>query len=133
EIKKISYACELTDNAFRYIQPFITPGVTEIELADRIDNFFKRNNASSAFPSIVAFGKNAAVPHHIPISKKLEIADYYILFDVGALFQQYCGDLSRTVFIGDISDENRKQYSAVLAAQESALKALKKKKRHAKS
>ncbi len=127
EIKKISHACELTDNAFRYIQSFIIPGVTEIELAERIDNFFKRNGADSAFPSIVAFGKNAAVPHHIPTAKKLKVSDHYILFDLGARYKQYCGDLSRTVFIGEISDEIRDQYNILHEAQKRALAVLNKK------
>lgn len=132
EITKILYACELTDNAFRYIQPFITVGVTEIELADRIDNFFKRNNASNAFPPIVAFGSHAAVPHHTPTAKELTSTDYYILFDLGARFHHYCGDLSRTIFIGEISDEIRNQHTAVLTSQERALTTLKKKVRRAK-
>lgn len=131
EIKILSYACELTDNAFRYIQPFIREGVTEIELSDRIDSFFKRSNASSAFPSIVAFGPHASVPHHIPTTKQLATTDKYILFDLGARFQNYCGDLSRTLFVGDIPDTIRNQYTAVLTAQEKALAYLTKKIRKA--
>lgn len=132
EIKTITYACELTDNAFRYIQPFIREGISEIDLADRIDNFFKRNGASSAFPSIVAFGSHASIPHHTPTTKKLAATDHYILFDLGAQFKNYCGDLSRTLFIGDIPNTVRNQYAAVLTSQEKALASLKKKKRKAK-
>lgn len=126
EIKKISFACQLTDNAFRYIQPFINKGVTELELADRIDNFFRRNGASSAFPPIVAFGKHAAIPHHMPTTKKLSLNDRYILFDFGAKYNHYCADLSRTVFYGDISTTHTNQYNAVLKAQELSLRAIKK-------
>src|SRR5690606_33363949 len=126
EIMRISYACEISDSAFRYIQPFIIPGVSEIALADRIDNFFKRNGVSNAFTSIVAFGQNSAVPHHMPTLKKLAVTDNYVLFDIGAKFKNYCGDLSRTVFVGQLSDEIRNQYHAVLAAQENALKVLNK-------
>jgi Xaa-Pro aminopeptidase len=133
EIKKIKQACSITDNAFKYIQAFIIPGVTEIELADRLISFFKRNGAESAFPPIVAFGANAAVPHHSPTKKSLKLSDKYILFDFGASYNNYAADLSRTVFIGDVSNETRNQYGAVIQAHKMSLQALKNNHRSGKS
>jgi len=133
EIKKIIHACEITDNAFRYIQTFIIPGVTEIELADRLINFFKRNESEPAFPPIVAFGKNAAIPHHSPTRESLKLSDKYILFDFGASYNNYAADLSRTVFIGEITNEIRNQYDSVVQAHKMSLKALKMESRSGKS
>lgn len=133
EIRNIRKACHITDNAFKYIQPFIRQGVTELELADRLESFFKRSGATLAFPPIVAFGKNSAIPHHSPSDKKLLPTDHYILFDFGAKYNQYCADLSRTVFYGKISNAHRNQYEAVLEAQKQSLRALKDTERSGKS
>jgi Xaa-Pro aminopeptidase len=125
ELKYLKKACELTDGAFRYVLPFIRLEVTEKQLAERITNFFKRNDADNAFPPIVAFGKNAAVPHHLTGNKKLEESDHYILFDFGAQYQNYCADMSRTVFVGKLSNTIKKQYQIVVSSQKKALSALK--------
>lgn len=133
EINKIKKACKITDSAFSFILDKIYLGVTETQLAQEIDNFFKEKGATPAFQSIVAFGKNASIPHHHPSNKKLTLKDTYILLDIGARYDNYCSDLSRTIFFGSVTDEIRNQYGAVKLAQEKALCALKLKKRTAQS
>lgn len=117
-------ACKLTDEAFEYILPELKTGITEKEIASKIDKFFKKNGAKLAFPTIVAFGKSAYEIHHKPNKTKLK-KDQFVLFDIGAKINGYCADMSRTVYFGKAGKEEKKIYNAVLEAQEKAIKAIK--------
>lgn len=120
EILNIEKACKLTDKAFNYILNKIREGVSEKELAFEIEFFIKKNGSDIAFPSIVAFGKNSAFPHHKPTDQQLMVNNQ-ILIDIGAKINGYCSDMSRTVFFGKPTREQRKMYNAVLEAQKLAI------------
>ena len=122
-ILNIEKACKLTDKAFDYILDKIREGVSEKELAFEIEFFIKKNGADIEFPSIVAFGKNSAFPHHKPTDKRLATNDQ-ILIDIGAKVNGYCSDMSRTVFFGKASSEQKRMYQTVLEAQQKALETL---------
>lgn len=64
EIKKIKKACKIGDLAFEYILKQIKIGVTEKEIANKLEDFIKGQGGEFSFPAIVAFGKNSAIPHH---------------------------------------------------------------------
>lgn len=117
EIKKIKEASKISDNAFSFALNFLKPGVTEKEIVLKIEDYMRQNGATPAFASIVAFGKNAAVPHHQSGDSKLKMSDGFILFDIGAEFENYASDLSRTVFIGKPDERMKKIYDTVLASQ----------------
>lgn len=128
EINVIQKACKLTDQAFVYILKKIKPGITEKELADDLEFFIKKHGAELAFPSIVAFGKHSAVPHHNSNNEKLKTKDI-ILLDFGAKVPaspsqgggNYCSDMTRVVFLGKATDEQKKVYEIVLEAQKQAM------------
>jgi len=117
ELQAIQKACELTDKAFQHVLHHIKEGVTEQQLAFEIEFFIKKNDGDLAFPSIVAFGKNAAVPHHETSQKKLSKNDHFVLFDIGAKVDNYCADLSRTVFLGKAGAKMKKIYETTLSSQ----------------
>lgn len=74
EIEKIEKACKLTDDCFSYICKWIRIGMTEKEIADEIERFYKANGAEDlAFETIVASGKNSSKPHAVPTNKKIEV------------------------------------------------------------
>ncbi len=121
EIEYITQASQLTDKAFEHILPFTKEGVKEYELALELEYFIKKEGADLAFPSIVAFGSHAAIPHHHTGQKALEAADGVILFDFGAKVHNYCADMSRTVFFGNTSPQVQEMYHATRTAQEATL------------
>ena len=69
-----------------------------------------------AFETIAASGPNSAKPHAVPSDRPLQQGDFFTM-DYGALWGGYCSDMTRTVAIGEPTDEMRKVYDTVLAAQ----------------
>lgn len=121
EINKIEKACEIGDLAFEFILKKIENGITEKELAGEMENFITSQGAVFSFPAIVAFGKNAAVPHHQTGETKLTGAGEFVLLDFGVKYDNYCSDMTRTIFFGRPSDKQKEIYEIVLAAQQKAV------------
>ena len=91
-------------------------GMTERELKKFVeDRMSALGGEGAAFDTIVAFGKNAAVPHHETGDAQL-IANQAVLIDTGAKVNGYCSDITRTAFFGEPDDEFLKAYNAVLDA-----------------
>jgi Xaa-Pro aminopeptidase len=124
EIQKIKAACELGDKTFTFIYKKLKTGITEKELAVEIEYFIKRNGADISFDPIVAFGPNASQPHHIPDHTKLK-KNNFVLFDFGTKLNNYCSDMTRTVFFGKATKEQSELYHAVLHAQQASVDYLK--------
>lgn len=120
EIKKIATAQEISEFTFNYILTKIKPGISEKEIAAEIEYFMKKNGAkSTSFDTIVLSGKNSSLPHGLPTNKKVEIGDF-ITIDMGAVFEGYCSDMTRTVALGKVTDEQRQVYETVKKAQKIA-------------
>ena len=119
EIDLIKKAINIASNAHRHITSVIKPGVTEIDIAAEIESVFIREGASSpAFPSIVAGGENTTTLHSLPSSKEFMVGDL-VLVDIGAEYEYYASDLTRTYPVsGKFSKRQREVYEIVLKAQE---------------
>lgn len=118
EIAKIQRAQDITDKAFVALLEYIKPGVTEKQLKARLEFLMFDFGADGlAFDTIVASGVNGAKPHAVPSDKKIEKGEF-ITFDFGARFEEYDSDMTRTVALGEISDEMERIYNAVLEAHE---------------
>ncbi|MBI2019591.1 M24 family metallopeptidase [Candidatus Daviesbacteria bacterium] len=124
EIKKIEKACDIGDLAFKYIVKKIKEGVSEKELAGELENFIRSKGAVLSFPTIVAFGKNSAIPHHHTSDDKLDGNSQFILFDFGVKFENYCSDMTRTVFFGSPDKNQIKMYETVLGVQQKVVNAV---------
>jgi Xaa-Pro aminopeptidase len=121
ELDTIKKAVQISDNAFEHILKFLKPGIAEIEVAAELEYFMKKQGATRAsFDIIVASGIRSALPHGVASEKKLEFGDSVTL-DYGALYNGYCSDITRTVFIGKADKELEKIYKIVLEAQLAAL------------
>ena len=117
EIVAIRKACDITSEAFDAILPKIRPGMTEKELQIELDFTMLRLGADEfAFDTIIASGENGSLCHAIPGSRTLKNGDM-ITMDFGAKVGGYCSDMTRTVALGQPSDEMRKVYDTVLRAQ----------------
>lgn len=119
ELSSIQHACSIGDNAFTHLLTYIKPGMTEQEIALELELYIRKQNGFLSFPPIVAFGKNSAVPHHHTSQDRLKKNDV-ILLDFGVLYDNYCSDMSRTIFIGEYTQEQKKVYITVLKAQQQA-------------
>ena len=118
EIENIAKACEIAEDAFLALLPEIKEGMTETEVSALLEyNMRKRGAQGLAFPTIVAFGAHASVPHHETGFSKLKFGDE-ILIDFGCKVNGYCSDITRTFLFGDDKkhDEFKKAYDAVLTA-----------------
>lgn len=112
----------ITDNAFAHILNFIKAGVTEREIALELEFFMRKTGSEGvAFDTIAVSGKNSSLPHGVPTEKPLENGDF-LTMDFGAVYNGYCSDMTRTVAVGYVTDEQQKVYDTVLKAQLSALK-----------
>lgn len=120
EMSSIKTACQIGDKAFRYIQTKIKRGITEKQLAFELEIFIKQQGADLSFPSIVAFGSNASIPHHQTGNSKL-VKNSFVLLDFGVKHDNYCSDMTRTIFFGKPNEKQRKMYQTVLEAQRKAI------------
>jgi Xaa-Pro aminopeptidase len=117
EVKRIAAALRIAEAAFAELRAYLRPGVREFELATELDYRMRRLGAEApAFPTIVAFGANASLPHAHPGRRKLR-AGGVVLIDWGARLHGYHSDLTRTLFAGSMSPAWRARYEAVRAAQ----------------
>lgn len=125
ELALMQTAIDIADKAFSYIIEHMRPGVTEKEIAWKLEVFMREQGAEAlSFPSIVASGVNGALPHARPTDKPLAAGEFVTL-DFGCVWKGYCSDMTRTVFIGQPSDEDRALYDLVLRAQKAGVEAVK--------
>ena len=121
EISYIKKAQSITDLAFSQICSVIKPGMTEKEVAIELEYLMAKNGAEGlAFDTIVASGVNTSKPHAHPTDKVIELGDA-VTMDFGARYRGYCSDMTRTVFVGEPSDEMKKIYNIVLLAQKTGI------------
>lgn len=118
EIDVLREAGEIADKAFEHIVEFIRPGMKEIDVANELEMHMRSLGATSpSFDIIVASGKRSALPHGVASEKVIENGEL-VTMDFGALYKGYCSDITRTVAIGDISEQLREIYDIVLTSQE---------------
>lgn len=124
EVDAIGRACALTDACFEHLTGWIRPGMTEDEVAWELTGWFRANGAEDlAFDPIVLAGPRASMPHGRPSAAPVE-AGNVLLIDFGCQVDRYRSDMTRTVFVGEPSDELRRWYGAVQEAQALAIEAL---------
>lgn len=124
EIENMKKAQAVTDAAFDHVLGFLKPGIAERDIALEIEFFMKKNGAKGpSFDLITVSGENTSLPHGVPGDRKLREGDF-LTMDIGAIVNGYCSDMTRTVAIGKINDEQKKVYETVLKAQTEAENAI---------
>lgn len=123
EIETMRLSSHINDLAMAEFKKLVHEGVTEKEVADRMLEIYRKLGAQEySFSPIVAFGVNAADPHHMPDDTVLKEGDA-VLFDVGCRKDYYCSDMTRTFFYKKAPDEKQKYiYDLVRKANEEAEK-----------
>ena len=123
EIAVMARACALNHDLMRAVPDMMEEGLTEADLAWRIERFFREHGASElAFSSIVGVNGNAALPHAIPGETRLT-ENCLVLVDVGARLDGYNSDQTRTFWFGPSpSDRFRRTLDMVQEAQAEAMR-----------
>lgn len=126
EVECIKKAQLIAESAFEHILTFIKPGVTEKEIALELDFYMLSHGAEAvSFETIAVTGAKTSMPHGVPDETIVKKGDF-ITMDFGAVYKGYHSDMTRTVAVGEITDEQKKIYEIALLAQEKALSVLKK-------
>lgn len=125
EIAKIKTAASIADKAFTKILNDIRPGVTEMDINNKLEMYMRDAGAtSSSFDLIIASGYRSALPHGVASNKIIETGDMVTL-DFGALYEGYCSDMTRTVAVGEPDQQLKDIYEIVKRALELGISAVK--------
>ena len=122
ELELMRAAVNSTKDGLLAAMRHVRPGMREYELKDIIENTFRKAGARGlSFASIVGTGRNAAIIHY-RTGDTIIADDDLVLCDVGAEYQHYAGDLTRTFpGNGKFTPKQRELYELVLRAQEAAM------------
>lgn len=126
ELELMRISSKINDEAMARFKTLVYEGVQEKQVAAQMLDIYKELGAEAySFSPIVAFGSNAADPHHMPDDTTLQVGDA-VLFDVGCVYKGYCSDMTRTFFFKKGPDEvQKKVYELVRKANEDATKKVK--------
>lgn len=129
ELVQLREAATCAGRAWQTLEPEIKPGMTEQQVKIRLEQLLlEYGSQRPAFPTIVAFGAHAALPHHQPTEMVLE-DNTAVLIDFGATVHEYRSDMTRTLWIGDTPNETfleieqlvKAGYQAAIATTQEAL------------
>ena len=124
ELAAMREAQRVTDEAFSEILNHIKPGITESEIAAKLTYLMACKGAErNSFDPIVACGANGSMPHAVPGLKKIE-KGHFVTMDFGCVVGGYCSDMTRTIAVGQPSEEMELVYHTVLKAQLAAIDAI---------
>ena len=114
-------ASNINDMAMDKLQNLLTQDLTEKEMAQRLASIYEELGADGfSFPPIIAYGANGADPHAHCGSAKLKEGDCVIL-DIGCIKDNYCSDMTRTVFYKSASEKAKEVFNIVLEANKRAI------------
>ncbi|MFT9030584.1 MAG: M24 family metallopeptidase [Leuconostoc pseudomesenteroides] len=121
ELAALRLAATASVKAFQDLIPFIQPGKTEREVANELDRLQKKYGAEKAsFDTIVASGYRSALPHGEATDKVIADGEL-VTIDFGYYVDGYTSDVTRTIAVGQVSDELKEIYDIVKQANENAI------------
>lgn len=122
ELATIRKACSISDRAFTDVLDFIKPGqTTELQVANFLDFRMREYGASgTSFESIIASGYRSAMPHGVASEKVIQSGET-LTMDFGCYYKHYVSDMTRTIHIGETTDEEREIYDLVLRSNQALI------------
>lgn len=126
EIDNLRRACKIADKCLEEIVKVIKIGVSEKEIAFKIELWFKERSHDLSFYPIVAVDRNSAIPHYDTRNGNNEKVkeNSIILIDYGAKYRDYHSDTTRMIFTGTPTSEMVNTYNSLLEAQKKTIKQL---------
>ena len=123
ELEAMVAAQRIAERALEDILEEIRPGVTEKEIAARLQYLMLHYGASDmSFDPIVVSGPNGSLPHGVPSEKTIQQGEF-VTMDFGCVYHGYCSDMTRTVAVGFATEEMQTVYQTVLSAQKAGIAA----------
>lgn len=117
EVESMKAAQAIAEKALEETLKSLKPGVTEKEIAALLEyNMIRFGAEKKSFDTIIASGPNSSKPHAVPGDRKVQEGDF-VTIDFGCVVNGYCSDTTRTVAVGEPTEEMRKVYDIVLQAQ----------------
>lgn len=111
------------DKIMEQLIPLVVKGYTELELNAIVRDMYKKSGHSDvSFDRLPVMANPGRDPHHVTNDTKGKRGDSVVL-DIGGVLDNYCSDMTRTVFIGEVSDRAREVYEIVKEAQRRGLEA----------
>jgi Xaa-Pro aminopeptidase len=120
ELSIIRQACDLADRCMQHVVDLVAVGRTERQLLTAIHQFLLEQGSAPSFEPIVVSGPRSARPHGTASDRALESGDF-LTFDLGAVVDGYCSDITRTVVVGTATERHRHVYQHVLDAEEACI------------
>jgi len=125
EIEKLRIAQNIAEKAYLEVLNMVKPGITERQIALELEYLMKKNGAEKiAFDLITVTGKKTSLPHGVPSDTEVKAGDF-VTFDIGAVYEGYHSDMTRTVAVGEVSEKQKEIYSIVLKSHLAGLDAVK--------
>jgi Xaa-Pro aminopeptidase len=123
EIDRLRAAAEGADSAFAQVVTMSFEGRRETDVATDLDRLLREHGHDRVDFTIVGSGPNSASPHHHSAQRAIGLGDALVM-DFGGVSNGYCSDITRTVFVGEPTQEQRRVYDTVRAAQQAAFDAV---------
>ena len=125
EIIKMKKAAQITTESLKEVFEIIKPGMRELDIASELAYTMRKKGAQKeSFDTIVISGERSSLPHGKPSEKKIDEGEL-ITIDMGANYQNYNSDITRTIIMGKENQKQKEIYSIVLEAQKAALEFIK--------
>ncbi|MBE6929058.1 MAG: aminopeptidase P family protein [Clostridia bacterium] len=121
ELDALREAQVITDKVFAGLLEYIRPGVTELDINDELNRLFRVHGITGqSFTPIIVSGENGSLCHGRPTQRVVQKGEF-VTMDFGCVLNGYCSDMTRTVAVGEPTEEMKKVYNVVLEAQLAAL------------
>jgi len=123
EVALLRRAIDISERALGAMFDEVNVGMSEIEAAAILEGHIKTLGGDGlSFGTILHAGANTPLPHSGPLDYRIQHGDPLIV-DFGATYNGYCADITRTVFVGEVNDEQRAFYDVVQKANEAGRQA----------
>lgn len=123
EMERLRAANHLAALGAEFVRKRLKPGVTEKRIAADLAHFFNLKGDGIAFELIIAAGPHSAFPHHITSDYKIKSGDP-VICDIGATWQGYRSDLTRTFTLGKLNPSFSRVFGIVEKAQKEGIRRL---------
>ncbi len=117
ELVFMRQAQAISEKALEEVLRIIKPGMTERQVAaELVYHMLKNGSEGNSFDPIVVTGAKSSMPHGVPGDEIIKSGDF-VTMDFGSIKGGYCSDMTRTVAVGQATEEMRNVYNTVLKAQ----------------
>ena len=107
-------AARIADEVLSELITSIEPGITEKELKEVMFDRYRKKGAENSY-GLISCGEHTAYPHYMDVKGTVQAQDI-VIFDIGCVYEEMCSDMTRTIFVGEVTAEKRHVYDTVLRA-----------------